>query len=315
MTTLDGQRYGHQAVGEFVLTRTKNRQFEIQVREAPYKNIKTASINSAVAMKVGDTRIGIYTAGFPDDRTNIPLRIDGKPVNLKGTQNLPGGGSITQRGDRSWKVQWPTGEIAFFEIADPGGSPMIDVSVGAARSDRGQLEGLLGNFNGNPSDDFMTRDGRIIEENKEAMNVARSVLNNFNVNRWVPIPLDPLTEAFLDSIHRQFGDSWRISQSESLFDYAPGKNTNSFTNRAFPNGFVILRSLAPEAVQKAEEACRKAEVPNDRLEGCLFDVAVTGDVGFASVAANFLKNEIRERLEREIRDRIPVPVPIPRLPF
>jgi hypothetical protein len=311
LITLDGQKYDYQAVGEFVLTRTKNRQFEIQVRQAPFKNINTAAINAAVAMKVGDARVGIYATGFPDDQTKIPLRIDGKPVELKGTQNLAGGGSITQNGGTSWTIQWPTGEVATFEIADPGGSSMIDLSTGVTENDRGQLEGLLGNFNGNPSDDFMTRDGRIIPQNQEAMDTARSVLNNFNINRWIPIPIDPLTEAFLDTIHSQFGNSWRISQTESLFDYAPGKNTGSFTNPAFPNGFVILRMLAPDAVAKAEEACRKAEVPSDRLEGCLFDVAVTGETGFARVAANFLKNKVRQRVEREIRNRIPIPVPLP----
>ncbi|MBD2485494.1 VWD domain-containing protein [Planktothrix sp. FACHB-1365] len=311
LTTLDGQKYDYQAVGEFVLTRTKNRQFEIQVRQAPFKNINTAAINAAVAMKVGDARVGIYATGFPDDQTKIPLRIDGKPVELKGTQNLAGGGSITQNGGTSWTVQWPTGEVANFEIADPGGSPMIDLSTGVTENDQGQLEGLLGNFNGNPSDDFMTRDGRIIPQNQEAMDTARSVLSSFNINRWIPIPIDPLTEAFLDTIHSQFGNSWRISQTESLFDYAPGKNTGTFTNPAFPNGFVILRMLAPDAVAKAEEACRKAEVPSDRLEGCLFDVAVTGETGFARVAANFLKNKVRQRVEREIRNRIPIPVPLP----
>jgi von Willebrand factor type D domain len=311
LTTLDGQRYDHQAVGEFVLTRTKNRQFEIQVREAPYKNVKTASINSAVAMKVGDARVGIYTAGFPDDQTKIPLRIDGKPVDLKGTQNLAGGGAVTQIGDRSWTVQWPTGEVATFQIEEAGGSKMINISTGVTENDRGQMEGLLGNFNGNPSDDFMTRDGRVIEENKEAMNVARSVLSNFNISQYIPIQLDKATELFLESIHNEFGDSWRITQSESLFDYPSGKNTDSFTNRAFPNGFVVLRMLAPQAVQMAEEACRKAEVPSDRLEGCLFDVAVTGEADFASVAANILKNEVKKRLEQEIRQRIPLPVPLP----
>jgi len=311
LITLDGQKYDYQAVGEFVLTRTKNRQFEIQVRQAPFKNINTAAINAAVAMKVGDARVGIYATGFPDDQTKIPLRIDGKPVELKGTQNLAGGGSITQNGGTSWTVQWPTGEVANFQIAELGDSSMLDLSTGVTENDQGQLEGLLGNFNGNPSDDFMTRDGRVIPQNQEAMDTARSVLNNFNINRWIPIPIDPLTEAFLDTIHSQFGNSWRISQTESLFDYAPGKNTGSFTNPAFPNGFVILRMLAPDAVAKAEEACRKAEVPSDRLEGCLFDVAVTGETGFARVAANFLKNKVRQRVEQEIRNRIPIPVPLP----
>ncbi|MCC3406826.1 MAG: VWD domain-containing protein [Microcoleus sp. PH2017_10_PVI_O_A] len=312
LTTFDGQRYDHHAIGEFVLTRSKNRQFEIQVREAPYKAINTAAINTAAAIKVGNTRVALYADGFPDDQTSIPLRIDGKPVDLQGTQNLPGGGSITRTGNLDWVVQWPTGKQAMFHIRGEGkGSTMLEITPAVTDRDRGQLEGLLGNFNGNPSDDFMSRDGRVIAENKEAMNIARSVLNNFNVSQYVPIQLDKATELFLESIHKQFGDSWRISTSESLFDYPPGKNTDSFTNHAFPNGFVVLRMLAPQAVQMAEEACRKAEVPSDRLEGCLFDVAATGDSGFASIAANVLKNEVKQRVQQEIRNRVPVPIPLP----
>lgn len=313
LTTFDGQKYDHQAMGEFVLTRTKNRQFEIQVREAPFKTFNNVAINTAAAMKVGNARVALYTAAFPDDKTNILLRIDGKPVDLQGTQNLPGGGSITRTGDLDWMVQWPTGEQATFHIRGAEDSAILEISAALPDSDRSQLEGLLGNFNGNSSDDFMTRDGRVVQENKEALNLAQSVLNNFNVSQWVPIQLDKATELFLESIHKEFGDSWRISQSESLFDYAPGKNTDSFSNRAFPNGFVVLRMLAPQAVQLAEEACRKAEVPSDRLEGCLFDVAVTGDVSFADIAANIIKNKIRERVEQEIQRR--VPLPIPKLPF
>ena len=67
--------------------------------------------------------------------------------------------------------------------------------------------------------------------------------------------------------------------------------------------------LAPQAVQLAEETCRKAEVPSERLEGCLFDVAASGDVSLASVAANILKNEVKQRVEQEIRNRVPIPLP------
>lgn len=316
LTTLDGQKYDHHAVGEFVLTRTKNRQFEIQVREAPYKSSDKAAINSAIAMKVGNAKVGIYASGSPDDKQNMPLWINGQAVDLKGSQSLPGGGSITLAGDRNWAVQWPTGEYANFHIRDVGGSSMVNVSIAPTQGDRNQLEGLLGNFNGNTSDDFMTRDGTIIRDNKEAFNAARSILNNFDVSKWIPIPLDPIAEAFFESLHRQFGDSWRISQEESLFDYAPGKNTESFTNTSFPNGFVVLRMLAPQAVQMAEQACRDAGVEGDRLENCLFDVAVTEDTGFANMVGNFIKNQVEQQIQQQIQQNLPIPggLPIP-IPF
>lgn len=306
LTSFDGQKYDHHAIGEFVLTRSKDKHFEVQVREAPYGSSSSIAINIAAAMRVGNDRVAIYSQDFPDNNTQDPLRVNGKTISGE-KQNLSGGGFVVRTGSGSYLVQWPSGEQVTVKIFNK----LVEVTPGVTEGDRGQLEGLLGNFNGNLSDDFMTRDGRVIAENKEAMNIARSVLSNFDVSRWIPIPIDPLTEAFLDSIHRQFGDSWRISQTESLFDYAAGKNTDSFTNKSFPNGFVILRMLAPQAVQLAEETCRKAEVPNERLEGCLFDVAASGDVSLANVAANILKNEVKQRVEQEIRNRVPVPIPLP----
>lgn len=306
LTTFDGQKYDHHAIGEFVLTRSKDKHFEVQVREAPYGSGSSIAMNIAAAMRVGNDRVAIYSQDFPDNNTQDPLRVNGKTISGE-KQNLSGGGFVARTGSGSYLVQWPSGEQVTVKIFNK----LVEVTPGVTEGDRGQLEGLLGNFNGNLSDDFMTRDGRVIEENKEAMNIARSVLSNFDVSRWIPIPIDPLTEAFLDSIHRQFGDSWRISQTESLFDYPTGKNTDSFTNKSFPNGFKILRMLAPQAVQLAEETCRKAEVPSERLEGCLFDVAASGDVSLASVAANILKNEVKQRVEQEIRNRVPVPIPLP----
>ncbi|TAG64546.1 MAG: hypothetical protein EAZ25_19745 [Oscillatoriales cyanobacterium] len=306
LTSFDGQKYDHHAMGEFVLTRSKDKRFEVQVREAPYGSSSSLGINIAAAMRVGNDRVAIYSQDFPDNNTQDPLRVNGKTISGE-KQNLSGGGFVARTGSGSYLVQWPSGEQVTVKIFNK----LVEVTPGVTEGDRGQLEGLLGNFNGNLSDDFMTRDGRVIAENKEAMNIARSVLSNFDVSRWIPIPLDPLTEAFLDSIHRQFGDSWRISQTESLFDYPAGKNTDSFTKKSFPNGFVILRMLAPQAVQLAEETCRKAEVPNERLEGCLFDVAASGDVSLASVAANILKNEVKQRVEQEIRNRVPIPIPLP----
>ena len=53
------------------------------------------------------------------------------------------------------------------------------------------------------------------------------------------------------------------------------------------------------------------------MDGCIFDVANTGDASFAESAANALTDIIKDRVEQEIRDRIPLPggINIPGLPF
>jgi hypothetical protein len=195
-----------------------------------------------------------------------------------------------------------------------GSSALLDINPALPQTRQGQLIGLLGNFNGNPDDDLKSRDGKVVPPQSTINQVSQITQNLTN---WVPIPLNQVESLFLEQLHKQFGDSWRISQQESLFDYAPGKNTESFTNRAFPNGFQVLRMLLPAQVQAAEAACRKAGVPSERLEGCLFDVGVTGNADFAKVAANALTNIVKDRVEQEIRDRIPVPggIKIPGIRF
>src|SRR5207248_600964 len=37
-----------------------------------------------------------------------------------------------------------------------------------------------------------------------------------------------------DNLNRKFANAWRVNNSTSLFDYAPGMSTGNFTNRAWP---------------------------------------------------------------------------------
>ncbi|NEP12468.1 MAG: hypothetical protein F6K14_20130 [Symploca sp. SIO2C1] len=75
--------------------------------------------------------------------------------------------------------------------------------------------------------------------------------------------------------------------------------------------------MLPPQIRQAEEICREAGVESELMDGCIFDVANTGDASFAESAANALTDIIKERVEQEIRDRIPLPggINIPDLPF
>ena len=312
LVTFDGLKYDHQAVGEFIAAKSRDGAFEVQVREAAVAGSRQVSANSAAAMKVGNTRVAFYAQDFPDSDTNNPLRVDGKPTVVPGgSLSLPGGGTITQIDRGKYIVQWPTGEQVGVSLSQFSGSALLDIDPAVPSTRQGQLMGLLGDFNGNPNDDLRSRDGKVLPPQQTINQITQ--LTEQTIGQWVPIPLSKIESVFLEKLHKQFGDSWRISQQESLFDYPPVKNTDSFTNRLFPNGFMVLRMLLPQQVQMAEAACREAEVPSERLEGCIFDVGATGDVNFAKAAANALTNTIKNRAEQEIRDRLPGSVP--NLPF
>ncbi|MBD2384873.1 VWD domain-containing protein [Cylindrospermum sp. FACHB-282] len=306
--TFDGYRYNFQMVGEFTLVKAKDNSFEIQVRQGAVPG-RQLSLNTGAAMKVGNSRVAFYSKDFPDANTNTQLRIDGQPTVVQGSLSLPGGGEITRSGS-DYVVQWPTGEQVRIHNITVAGSTFMNVTPAVPdQSDR--YIGLLGNLNGDPNDDLRTRGGNIVPtKNNSTYGQLSTALNNLLP---VPVALGKVETLFFDQLYKEFGDSWRIKQGESLFDYASGQSTVTFTKRGFPNNYISLSSFLPPQLRKAEEICQRAGVRGDLLDGCIFDVANTGEAGFAQAAADAVTGIVKDRVEREIRDRIPVK--IPGLPF
>jgi hypothetical protein len=83
-----------------------------------------------------------------------------------------------------------------------------------------------------------------------------------------------------------FGVSWRITQAESLFDYAPGESTATFTKPDFPHGPATVEGLDATARGKAEAACRAMGISGEpTLTDCTLDVGITGDTSYVASAA------------------------------
>jgi hypothetical protein len=309
IVTFDGYRYSFQTVGEFVLVQAKDGGFRVQVRQGAVPG-RQLSLNTGVAMQVGNSRVAVYSKDFPDGNANTPVWVDGRPVNLEGSLELSGGGSI-QGGNGNYLVQWQTGEQVGISKLSVAGMEFMNVTP-AVPEQAGRYVGLLGDLDDNPENDLQKRDGQVIlTKDNSTYGILKQALGNLGA---IPLPLSQIETAFFEQLYREFGDSWRISQAESLFAYGPGQSTESFTNRGFPSSFSTLGSLLPPQLRQAEEICRQAGVPGDLLEGCIFDVGNTGEGGFAQAALNTVLDEVKNRVEAEIRNRIPIPVPIP-LPF
>ncbi|HEX5141181.1 MAG TPA: hypothetical protein VFX19_09570, partial [Dehalococcoidia bacterium] len=75
---IEGQSYDFQAVGEYVLFRSADGSFEVQGRQEPYSGSDHVSINTAIAMRVGDQRIGVY--GDPANSDRLTILVDGTIV-------------------------------------------------------------------------------------------------------------------------------------------------------------------------------------------------------------------------------------------
>lgn len=306
IATFDGYGYSFQTIGEFILVQSKDGAFQVQTRQGQVPG-RQMSLNTGVAMKVGNSKVSIYSKDFPDGNANNPVWVNDRPVAVDRTLELPGGGTI-QGGNGSYLIQFPTGERVIISRLNVAGISFMNVNPGVPEQ-AGRYMGLLGNLNNNKEDDLQTRDGQVIpSKNNSTYGAVRQLLSNLGP---IPLPLSQLETAFFDQLYKQFGDSWRVTQAESLFTYPPNKTTDNFTNRNFPSSYASLASLLPADIRRAEQICQQAGVPGDLLEGCLFDVAATGEGGFVQAALDNVLDQVRDRVQNEIRNLVPVPIPLP----
>jgi hypothetical protein len=133
----------------------------------------------------------------------------------------------------------------------------LDVYIRMPRVYQGQITGLGGTFNGDPNDDLRPRNG-------------------------TPI----LPPVLFDTLYGFFGNSWRITQAESLFDYDPGENTTTFTDLNFPAIPSTACSLPSPVRAEAAALCTAAGVPESLLKACTLDVAALDDVSAAQSYVN-----------------------------
>jgi hypothetical protein len=150
LTTFGGLLYDFQAAGDFLLTDTGS-GFVVQTRQvsgAP--NWPNATVNKAVAVQAGKSRVAICIA---------PLRvqIDDRQVRLRdgGAVQLPGGGDVFKRGNMYF-VRGPAGD----SVRVVNNTSYMDVSVGLGRWPS-KVRGLLAN-GGNGTNSIETRDGNVL---------------------------------------------------------------------------------------------------------------------------------------------------------
>jgi hypothetical protein len=236
--TFDGALFDFQYVGEFVLARD-GADTIVQVRLAPYHGSRTIATIVAVAAEVNGNRIEVDSQGV----SGTELWINGA---LSTTSvAFPNGGSASLS-----SVTWSDGTQ--LSIIDRGKRLDVQLTV----PPRAGWQGLLGNANGDVSDDQSLRDGT-------------AFTRPLSTSDWTA-----------------FSQAWRISQAESLFRYDSGQDTSTFTDLSFPYGPATATGLTPEVYAAARATCLAAAVSAPALlDACILDVGTTQDNSFASSAA------------------------------
>jgi hypothetical protein len=122
---------------------------------------------------------------------------------------------------------------------------------------KGEFIGLLGNLDGDPSNDLAVKNG-------------------------TTLPAQPSHE----QLYGEFADSWRVGQDTSLLDYPAGTDTNTYTDPGFPAKVPLTDDASTAQQEAARRVCAALGVVDDvALRGCTVDLAATGQPAFAISAA------------------------------
>lgn len=292
ITTADGAHYDFQGAGEFISLRDSSGA-EIQTRQKPisttwvgtdsYDGLTTCvSLNTAVAARVGEHRVTWEPnlSGVPDP-TGLQLRVDGVLTTL-GPQGLILGtdGSVSLQAGGALEVDFPDGKTLLVTPQWWGSQSEWYLNVDISHLGLESGEGNVDVSNSRRASGEGSAFGR---------GIAASIAGG----SWLPAlpngasmgPMPSGLPARYSALYRKFADAWRVSDKNSLFDYAPGTSTETFTNRDWPPEQPPCRvrdekPLEPGSEALAATACRSVRDKNRRAD-CVFDVRATGDVTFA----------------------------------
>ncbi len=271
IVTVDGVYYDFQGGGEYTVLRDTDGS-EIQARHAPvatswiigpngHTGLTTcASLTTAVAVRVGDHRVTYQPnlSGVPDP-SGLQLRIDGVLVTPSPAGiDLGDGGRVNSTAVAGGiEIQFPNGTQL---IVTPGwwaSQSAWYLNLNVSRTPA--LEGIMGDV----------------------------------VDGWLPLLPDgtsigPRPAALPDrytDLYNTFGDAWRVNHTTSLFDYASGTSTTTFTYPGWPPQSAPCvvpeqRPVEPLDLATAQAVCRELRGER-RNPDCVFDVQLTGERGFA----------------------------------
>lgn len=244
--TLDGYTYDFQAIGNFIYLTAARGDFDIHVQQQPYKELRHASMNTALAVRDGSDHLE-WSVDRPDVLLNGVPRplVEGGEVKLRSRGIL----RLTREG---FLLLSSVGDRLTVVVS----TLMVDFYVRPAAHRRGQVRGLLGNFDGNRDNDFVTSDGRVVPfVFSDAMDAAHP-------------------------LYAVFGDSWRVPSTGGLVTRAM---TSLGDVRAFPER---APDVSEAALAAARERCAASGISDAVIrDDCAFDVVATGDDAFTASAA------------------------------
>ena len=269
LITFDQVGLEFQPQGEFDLTLSNDKVWRVQARHKYWGSSTTVSVNTAIATKINNQKAGFYINSSPALRlgdTGIPTSVPA------GGLTFPDGTKITQSSAQDYLVTYPNLERLKIHLE----ATYINGYLYPTTARAGQMRGLLGNFDGNLTNELIKRDGT-----------------------QIPMPANSTI------MYGEYADSWRVLPCDSLFYDTPKVPCLPVVPPVKNSKAVAVITL--DDLIKAQTVCKAANIKPKNLEKCILDVASTGDESFANSAV-----DVQEPLDNMIFSDLPIlPLPLP----
>ncbi len=255
--SFDGSTFSFQTVGEYILARGSDGNFEVQGRQKAESD--KVSMNSAVAMNVAGDRVGIYMQDQLS-HSDLPLRVNGQSVNLQNeTYFLPSGGTIQQSG-KKYIITWPTGERVQADMLQSSGRRFINLSIYVYNC-YGDYYGVLGNANGSRTDDFNVN-GRNLNNALVFDPFDSRIYNDRNAQ---------LEREQLRFISNDYGSQFLVNNQNTLFEYPFGMQPWNFVDPSFPRVHLTMNDISQSNRDRARQECIRQGIAREELSACIMD--------------------------------------------
>ncbi|XP_060067948.1 mucin-like protein [Ylistrum balloti] len=254
-TSLDGKTFTFNGKGEYIMLKVSNgnHSLELQARtgQATSENGTDlrATVFTAFAGKDFNANVS-FQVQLSQDKTTMEIYLDGRDFTFPFYNNTNFSTIVKNqinavRLEDTLFLGLINSDISLrFQVS----ARMLSISPSIPEGFRGSLTGLLGNFNGNPNDDFIFPNGTILP----------------NVN---------MTEKEIFD----YGQTWAVNETTSCFDYF-GKTFSTFNDPSFVPAFQV--DFNSSQIEEAKRVC------GSQSDACIYDYLVTNDQNVAMVSKN-----------------------------